>query len=77
MTGARKPDLPGTYFLEFNCERLCQVEFDLAEVHIRFTHGQMLEHAKAAHSAAHGAAEKVFNFHDRALVKAQIKEAAS
>lgn len=70
MTGARKPELPGTYFLEFACERRCQVEFDLSEVHVRFTHGQMLEHAKAAHRAAHDVAVKVFTFHDRTIVRA-------
>lgn len=77
MTEQRTLDTPGTFILEFDCARRCQVEFDLAEAHIRFTHGQMVEHAKAAHRAAHAKTEKVFRFHDWTIVRAAEPDAGT
>lgn len=42
-----------SFLAEFDCERRCTVEFDLADVNVRFTCNQMTVHAKQAHDAAH------------------------
>lgn len=40
--------------VEYACDRGCQVELDLSDIHLRYTHRQMLGAAEDAHLAAHG-----------------------
>ena len=42
-----------TFVVEYPCDRGCQVELDLSDIHLRYTHGQMLRAAEDAHLAAH------------------------
>lgn len=71
MTAVRSAGVPATLTVEYACERRCQVELDLEEVHIRFTLGQMLVAANGAHEAAHLAAPtKVFRHRPELLVRA-------
>ena len=53
MTAARNAAVPAAFTREYGCHRRCQVEFDLAAVHVRFTLGQMLARADHAHEQAH------------------------
>lgn len=74
MTGARKAGMPATLTVEFGCDRACQVELDLDDVHIRFTLGQMLERARLAHADAHAREwpTRVFAWRDDVLVRAAV-----
>lgn len=47
-------DLAATFVVEYPCDRMCQVELDLSDIHNRFTRGQMLRTAEDAHVEAHG-----------------------
>lgn len=63
MTAARIAVHPSTLTVEFDCERGCQVELDLSDMHIRMTLGMMQQRAEHAHKAAHEAEPvKVFAF---------------
>lgn len=71
MTPARHAGVPATLNVEFHCDRRCQVEFDLEDVHVRFTLGQMLSIAQSAHTDAHAAKPvKVFRYRPEVLVRA-------
>jgi hypothetical protein len=45
--------LMATLVVEYGCTRSCQVEFDLTDVHAKYTHGQMLRTVESAHLKAH------------------------
>lgn len=71
MTGARNADVPATLSVDIDCERRCQVEFDLQDVHVRFTLGQMMNVVQSAHIEAHLAKPvKVFHYRPEVLVRA-------
>jgi hypothetical protein len=74
VTGARKAGIPATFTLEFDCDRACQVEVDLEDVHVRFTLGQMIERAKLAHADAHAREwpTRVFAWRDDVIVRATL-----
>jgi len=60
-----------TLVVEYPCARRCQVELDLTDIHIRFTHGQMLRAAESAHLQAHErAAVKTLTVGSGATVRA-------
>jgi hypothetical protein len=70
---------PCSFAVDYDCERRCQAEFDLTEVHRQFRLAQMLRHADAAHVEAHLAEPpvKVFRFHGRTVVRASVLGGAS
>jgi hypothetical protein len=73
VTAPRKADYPATLSVDFSCERRCQAEVDLTDVHIRFTLGQMLTAASDAHDSAHAApVVRAFRWHDYVLVRAGV-----
>lgn len=61
-----------TFTAEYDCERRCQVEYDLTDVRTRSTYGMMLDRAEVAHRAAHKADPpvKVFVHSGDATVRA-------
>jgi hypothetical protein len=62
-----------TFVVEYPCDRRCQVELDLSEIHARFTHGQMLRVAEGVHLEAHeAAAVRVFSPRPEAVVRAGV-----
>jgi hypothetical protein len=62
-----------TFVVEYPCDRRCQVELDLSDIHLRFTHGQMLRTAEDAHLEAHEAdAVKVFSPRPEVVVRAGV-----
>jgi hypothetical protein len=66
-----------TFVVEYPCDRRCQVELDLSDIHLRFTHGQMLRTADGVHLEAHEAdAVKVFNPRAEVVVRAGVLDAA-
>jgi hypothetical protein len=71
MTGARKADRPAALVVDYDCARRCQAEFDLADVHIRFTLGQMLAATDQVHEEAHTATERVYRLRNT-LVRAGV-----
>lgn len=46
-------DLMATLVVEYGCTRSCSVEFDMTDVHNKYSYGQMLRTVEAAHVAAH------------------------
>jgi hypothetical protein len=64
MTRTRKAGLDAMFSVEYACDRRCQVEFDLSDVHIRFTLGQMLASVEMAHDKAHTKEQKVYRTND-------------
>lgn len=77
MTGARKAKVAATFTLEFDCARACQVEMDLEDTHVRFTLGQMIARAGAAHDDAHAADPvSAFRWHDDTVVRAMVPAVA-
>lgn len=69
----RKNDYPAMLFVEFGCDRSCQAEVDLEDLHVRSTLGQMLERAKNAHAAAHTQDPvRVFRWGGHTLVRAGV-----
>ena len=71
MTAVRSAGVPATLTVEYACDRRCQVEFDMENLHIRFTLGQMLVVTDGAHEAAHLATPtKVFRHRPEVLVRA-------
>jgi hypothetical protein len=52
----QKRTVAATFVVDFPCERLCRVEFDLTDVHVHFRYSQMLQHVTRAHAAAHAVA---------------------
>lgn len=73
MTGARTAGVPATLTVEFGCDRRCQVELDLSEMHIRFTLGQMLTVVGCAHDGAHASVQSVFSYQKTALVRTALR----
>lgn len=71
MTAARAAGVPATLTVEQECDRRCQVEFDLSEVHVRYTLGQMLAIVETAHTAAHTSDPvRVYRYRAEVLVRA-------
>jgi hypothetical protein len=79
VTAARTAGVAATFTTEFDCDRACQVEFQLDDVHVRFTLGQMLGQANRAHTEAHAAdvPVKVFPWHGPTLVRAAVLPAVA
>jgi hypothetical protein len=67
----RKAGLDAMFSVEYACPRRCQVEFDLSDVQVRFTLGQMLAKAEAAHDEAHTVERRVYRAGDM-LVRAAV-----
>jgi hypothetical protein len=79
VTGTRNANRPCSFTVDYDCERRCQAELDLADIHIRFTLGMMLATADRAHVDAHIAdpPEKVFRVRDQLVVRASVLGGAS
>lgn len=66
-------DPMATFVVEYPCARRCQVELDLSDIHLRFTHAQMLRAAEDAHLAAHEADPvRAFRPRPEAIVRAGL-----
>jgi hypothetical protein len=61
-----------TLIVDYDCGRRCTVEYDLADVHARHTHNQMLLRVDQAHAAAHKVEppRRTFRYDHDVLVKA-------
>lgn len=72
MTQPRKAGRPCSFTVDYDCERGCQAEFDLADVNVRFTLGQMLDYADRGHVESHltGPAEQPFRYGGEIIVRA-------
>lgn len=76
MTAPRTAGVPATLTVEYDCGRCCVAEFDLEDVHIRFTLGQMLVATEAAHDRAHDETQSVYRDTNGVLVRASFPAAA-
>lgn len=67
-----------TFTVHFGCDRACEVELDLDDVHGQTRLTQLLARAEAAHKEAHDTAnpQRVFRWGKAALVRAVIGESA-
>lgn len=62
-----------TFIVEYPCEQHCRVEVDMAAIHMRFTHRQMLNHADGIHEERHAPPPEPTPIHDEArLVCSQL-----
>lgn len=58
--------------VDYACERRCQVEIDLSEVHARTTVNKVVEMARHAHDSAHAAEpHRHYRISDAVLVRAE------
>lgn len=67
MTGAA-----ASFTVEYPCDRCCRAEMDLAGVHLRFTHRQMLAAAEEVHGRAHRAAAGMYEAHGVTVWSAEM-----
>lgn len=61
------PDPSATLVVEFPCDRHCRAELDLAGIHPRFTHRQMLATVNGFHDDLHTSGELEISSSDGAL----------
>lgn len=73
----RKAEVFASYTQDFDCDRRCQVEIDLVDIHVRFTLGMMIAKAEVAHKQAHKAAEATFRADTATIVRAGVLAVAA
>ncbi|WP_045740795.1 hypothetical protein [Actinoplanes rectilineatus] len=60
-----------SFFVDYPCDRHCQVEVDVADAHLRYTLGQMLRAAEVQHRKLHEPSAEPTPVHDR--VRAEFR----